>query len=97
MPDDPHDEFESRWLLEPPAPGTVHIKVAVGSEVELSPEARAALETLMSSLEESEVSGFVMSSCGVHETCAPAYGRCQPFEAYPCMWYTQCHIAPQPL
>ena len=97
MPDEPHDESHSRWLVEPPAAGVVDIRVAIGSEVELSPEARAALETLISRLEESEVSGFVMSSCGVHETCAPAYGSCKPFEAYPCFWYTQCHISPGPL
>ena len=97
MPDEPHDESESAWLLEPPVPGTVQIRVAVGSEAELSPEARAALEALMSSLEESEVSGFVMSGCGIHESCAPAYGKCRPFDAWPCEWYVQCHIGPSPM
>src|SRR5262249_45450741 len=43
-----------RWLLEPPAPGEVHVHVAVGEGTRLSPGLREALEQLLSRLHEAE-------------------------------------------
>src|SRR5438046_10703823 len=39
-----------RWLLEPPAPGEVHLHVAVGEGAQLTPELQEALEQLLSRL-----------------------------------------------
>jgi hypothetical protein len=90
------DESETGWLLEPPGPGEVHVNIMLGSDVELSSEARAALETLMSTLEESEVSGFALdlsAKCPGLRTCSP-YGKCTPLTSAPtCMRYVHCRIA----
>ena len=65
MPEETGDQPESSWLLEPPGRGEVHVEVGLGSDTELSPEARSALERLLGSLEESEqaeVAGFACVS-----------------------------------
>lgn len=98
MPEDEHEDAESDWLLEPPEPGEVQVNIAIGPDVELSPEAREALETLMSSLQESEVSGFASlgeadlgSKCPTYRICK-SYGWCQPLTTAPCLVYTRCRI-----
>ena len=100
MAEETPDESESRWLLEPPGPGETHINVAIGSDVELSPEARATLETLISSLEGSEVSGYMLAdgladfsaTCPAERRCAP-YGRCRVLTKDPnCYTFTHCKI-----
>ena len=58
MPDDADNRTETGWLLEPPGPGEVQVNIEIGSNVELSPEARATLETLMHGLEEEEGRGL---------------------------------------
>ncbi len=81
------DEAETNndWLLQPPRPGEVHIHVAVGEEIEVSPEVRERIEELMASLVQSEVSGFAVKcpmfdnchgySCNL-ATCVPLSNNC---------------------
>lgn len=90
------DQPESGWLLEPPGPDEVHVEIGLGSEVELSPEALAALERLMSSLEtaeEAEVAGFAcgIGPCSNYRICT-GYGRCRPLETGSCFAFTHCRI-----
>ncbi len=71
-----------RWLLEPPAPGEVHLHVAVGEGAQLSPELQEALEQLLSRLHETEfeVSAFCrLITCGALST-------------HPCWWRGTCKI-----
>ena len=70
----PTTAAETGWLLQPPGPGEVQVNIEIGYNVELSPEARAALETLMHGLEEEEVAGFAFSldaACGSYRICNP--------------------------
>lgn len=62
---------ELRWLLQPPAPGTVHIHVDVPEGAELTPEAMTALDALIRALSgpEPEVSGY--GTCVLK--CGPKY------------------------
>src|SRR5437763_16072054 len=88
MPEETGDQPESRWLLQPPGRGEVHVEVGVGSDVELSPEARGALERLLSSLEASggaEVAGFasVSGPCTDYNLCT-AFQHCLPPQTRPC-------------
>jgi hypothetical protein len=99
MPEDERDEEDTGWLLEPPDSGQVHVSIAIGSDVELSPEATAALERFMSTLQEAEVSGFDFSlgadaaaGCKGYRICNP-YGVCQPVVRKPCLSYVHCRIA----
>lgn len=99
MSEDERDDAESDWLLEPPESGEIHVNIAIGSEVELSPEALGAIETLMGSLQESEVSGFALglgdddfaAACSTYRICNP-YGACQPLTRKPCYSYVHCRI-----
>jgi len=55
----------SEWLVAPPAAGEIRLTVELGEGAQLSPEATAALERLMSEIEDAEVSGFMMSGLNV--------------------------------
>lgn len=95
MPDDVHNDEESTWLLEPPSSGEVHVSIAIGAEVELSADAMAALETLMSRLQESELSGFAEfpgggsgQPVGGPESVAARTTPCRPYRI--CNPYRSC-------
>lgn len=100
MPDDiPAGEGKSPdrgWLLEPPGPREVHLYVESGEGVEVSPEIRQALETLVRELQGSEVEGFAascpdLSKCRNYEC---TLGPCQPQTRQPyCLWHEKCRIA----
>lgn len=88
----------SRWLLEPPAPGDINFRIRVGTDVELSPAARDALETLLAELRGEEVSGFSLNiNCpSLIETCDPftcSLTNCQPMTSRPCLADMDCHVA----
>lgn len=91
---------EMRWLLEPPAPGTINLYIAVGEGTELTPEVREAVENLMRALQEAEVRGQEMGGrptrageCGWN--CV-ILGRCAPEYTTPCANKDVCHIVPCP-
>jgi hypothetical protein len=67
MADQPSGDL--RWLLEPPAPGKVHLHIAVGEGVELSPEVQRAIEGLARALVEPEVAGHALRGCEI--VCSP--------------------------
>src|SRR5690348_17168803 len=97
MADETDDELDTGWLLEPPANDRIHLYVAVGPEVELSDEARSALERLMSALQEEEVSGFDFSEmaafkCPAQRKCTP-YGVCTLYKTPNCYVLVSCQIA----
>jgi hypothetical protein len=96
MPEETGDQPESSWLLEPPGQGEVHVEIGLGSDTELSPEARSALERLLGSLEESEqaeVAGFacVIGPCSDYRICK-SFGRCMPRETGTCLAWFHCRI-----
>jgi hypothetical protein len=96
MADDPDATDDGNWLLEPPAPGRLHVHIEVGSDVDLSPEARGAIERLMTQIQDDEVMGFEiacggLSACGTY-SCD--LGRCTPLTKQPNCWaYVHCRIA----
>ena len=71
-----------RWLLEPPAPGEVHLHVAVGEGAQLTPELQEALEQLLSRLHETEFE--VSSYCRLI--------TCDSLATQPCWWRGTCKI-----
>jgi hypothetical protein len=88
-----------RWLLEPPAANEVHFSFSTGAEVELSDEARRALETLVAELSGNEVEGFAMNfgiwDCDELQSCPPQHCtlmNCQPLDSYPCAAKSHCKI-----
>jgi hypothetical protein len=96
MPDETSNQPESSWLLEPPGADEVHIAIELGSDVELSAEARDALDRLMSSLgesEEAEVGAFacVIGPCPDYRICK-TYGKCRPRETGTCLAWFHCRI-----
>lgn len=98
MADEEHEgPSDSNWLLSPPAPGQIHVHIEMGSEVELSPEARAAIETLVSRIQDDEVSGF-MQGCKSLDNCTSFHctlGKCTPLDRKGpnCEAYVHCAIA----
>lgn len=95
MSDEP-DDIGAEWLMEPPAPGEVQVYVKAGEGVELSPEARRALETLMMELQRSEVEGFEGPDCPGYWDCYPyscTLKKCTPLYRRPCLVDTGCKIA----
>ncbi|HEV7526882.1 MAG TPA: hypothetical protein VGP92_18105 [Acidimicrobiia bacterium] len=89
------------WLLEPPAANEVHFHFATGDDVELSPEARQAIETLLSELNSSEVEGFRFGIWDCDELSRPSCSpdnctlmNCQPLTTTPsCFAHSHCKIA----
>jgi hypothetical protein len=60
MADDENAD-RSEWLVEPPGAGEIRVLVELGEGAELSPEAAASLETLVSAINDAEVSGYMNS------------------------------------
>ena len=58
MADEPDEVDRAEWLLEPPGAGEIRLVVELGDGAELTPEAQATLEQLMSEIQDAEVSGF---------------------------------------
>ena len=89
------------WLLEPPAANAVHFHVATGDDVELTPAARAALETLLTELGSSEVEAFRFGIWDCDElnrpSCSPdncTLANCQPLTTTPsCLAHSHCRIS----
>jgi hypothetical protein len=86
-------EEARRWLAEPLATDEARIHVDIGESVEVSPELREALDTLVSELYASEVEGFAVAARG---DCDPWYEcwlrKCQPHYSTPCFVDTYCKI-----
>jgi hypothetical protein len=97
MPDEPEQPDRS-WLLAPLGPNDVRIHVDIGDGVEISEEARAALDTLVNELQASEVEGFVagiprcpsLLACGEYR-CEPL-GKCTFLTRSPCFSDVTCAI-----
>lgn len=87
---------DRRWLVEPVGPEEVRVHVDLGEGVEISEQARTALDTLLASLYESEVEGFASVSCPSLKSCGwyicSPLGKCQWLEGYPCFVQTTCRI-----
>lgn len=96
MPEENQEPDDPTWLLQPPQAGEIHLHIAVGDEVELSPEARSALETLTNHLQDAEVMGFAQP-CGSLDACGGyvcRLGKCLPLTKQPnCVAYTNCKVA----
>ena len=99
MEDGGSRSHDDDWLLEPPEAGRLHFAITTGSEVELTPEARAALDLLVSHLQTDEVTGFAMSEpCGSLDACSKYrcnLGKCMIYKA-PCLADVVCYINPCP-
>ena len=89
---------QSEWILQPPGAGEVQFQFATGEGVELTPTARAALETLISELSGSEVEGFMFGiwGCSSLAVCNPkncTLDNCQPLTTIPnCVAHSKCRI-----
>jgi hypothetical protein len=84
------------WVIEPTPAGRTNLHLAVGSEVELSAEARAHLERLVRLLQEDEVTGFAAGGCMDLNRCTSyscTLDRCQPLEKMPCAFRLDCVVA----
>lgn len=93
MPNDGGDR--ARWLAEPPAPGEVRLLFDAGDEVELTPEARQALDDLVTALNGADVEGFTMRKCPALDACSDfscgSYYGCA-ITRKPCAWLVECTI-----
>jgi hypothetical protein len=67
------------WLLEPPAPGEVHLHIAIGEGTELTPEVQAALSQLVGAVYQEDVAGF---AAGCFPRC-PDLAGCSDFLCVP--------------
>lgn len=88
-----------RWLLEPPAAGELHLHVAVGEGTELTPQLRAALEQLMSTLQQADVQGYMATCsprCPMLQECTnfscDGYHNCKSLTNFPCLADVHCRI-----
>jgi hypothetical protein len=96
------DEGTDRsWLLNPIGADEVRIHIDVGENVEISDEARAALDTLLEELYSEEVSGFAskipcsqLSACKGRYQCDPL-GKCGLLKV-PCFADVYCKITKTP-
>jgi len=82
------------WLLRPPEPGQIHFALALGEGVELSAEARDALDLLTSELLTNDVQGF-SKACPSLKGCTSYHcvlGKCI-LDSYPCYAHTSCQVA----
>jgi hypothetical protein len=100
MPGDTPDD--TKWLVDPPAPNELRLKVDVGEGVELTSSVRDVLERLVLELASDEVSGYADTDpdrppCGDLSRCTAFscdLGRCLPLDRYPCAWNIGCTIGP---
>jgi hypothetical protein len=89
---------DPQWLMEPPGAGEFHFYLKAGDGASLSPEGRAALETLMDELQRSEAEGFATTGpeCPSYWDCYPytcTLKNCQPQYRNPCFVDAGCKIA----
>jgi hypothetical protein len=95
MADEP-TENDRPWLQEPLGPTDWRVRVEVGEGVELSPEIRDALDTLLQELNTVDVEGFAVScpdlSACKQYNCEPL-GKCTVQWRRPCYWDEGCKIA----
>jgi hypothetical protein len=76
MPDD--DDGVRHWIVEPPAPGDISLRLALGDGAHLTAEQETALVALVQSLEadDAEVTGHSPTGCGNHSRCPEL--MCEP-------------------
>lgn len=96
--ENPGDARDANWLKEPLGGNDFRIHVDVGEDVQLSGEARAALDTLLNELVLEEVSGFMpciictdLGDCNPIYECIP-YGNCSYLSKNPCLADIWCRI-----
>lgn len=85
IPSPPGGGPESPWLLEPVGPREVRFYVQFGEEVDVSPEARQALEVLIREFQDTDVEGFaldVRSGYVPRPTCLLVYDQPPPCPAF---------------
>jgi hypothetical protein len=89
------ESTDRSWLVEPLGPHDVRIHVDLGDSVEISEEARAALEGLLDQLQESEVEGLDLF-CPSLRSCGNYFcdlGKCL-LSGGPCFVEVFCKIRP---
>jgi hypothetical protein len=96
----PESQDDLRWLLEPPAPGSIKLYIAVGEGTELTPEGREAIDNLMRMLQADDTQGFAAGprltmSAGCDINCG-ILSRCNPEYQTPCFSKDVCNIIPCP-
>lgn len=83
------------WLLQPPPTGHIKLEIATGSAVELTEEARSALDVLINHLQSDEVTGFYITEpCGGLYDCGKygcSLGDCL-LSSRPCRANVRCII-----
>jgi hypothetical protein len=100
MPSEPAGDEGTRWLLQPPSAGELHVHVAVGEGTELTPRLKAALDQLVAALYQEEVAGYAadcsprcpdLRSCGTFDCLV--LNNCIPLSSAPCVADVRCKIA----
>ena len=96
----PEQPEEARWLLEPAQPDQINISIAIGDNVEVTPELREAVDRLLSVVGMGDVTGYTLpGTCGPQSISCPTFyncnlDTCRPVVQYPnCLLYTNCRVA----
>jgi len=80
-------------MVEPPKSGEIHFHLAIGDGVELSTEARDAIESLLSQLNLDESVDSEVSAFGKTKPCPN--NKCTPYTSVPNCWVlVNCAIKP---
>jgi hypothetical protein len=91
----PGEESDRSWLVKPLGREELRVHVDIGEDVEVSEEARAALDVLLEELYADEVAGFAtwcpdLSACSPRYECLPL-GKCS-LSKNPCFADVWCWI-----
>jgi hypothetical protein len=94
----PGEERDRSWLVQPIGPEELRVHVDIGEGVEVSDEARAALDVLLEELYADEVAGFAhwcpdLGACSPRYECLPL-GKCG-LSKNPCFADVWCWIGRQ--
>jgi hypothetical protein len=92
-------EDEGQWIIEPPEPNEVQLQIVIGEGIEVTDEARRALDALLTVLHTGDVAGYKGSCyprCPDLETCGLAcypYHNCTVLKSQPtCVINMNCRI-----
>jgi hypothetical protein len=90
---------ESRWLIEPPAPGEVILQIAVGEGIKVTEETQQAIEALLKQILGGETEGYATGcypKCADLQSCTgywcSSLNNCKPLWSAPCLADVSCKI-----
>jgi hypothetical protein len=90
---------ERAWLIEPPNSGEIKFQIALGDQVEVTPEMRQAFDNLVSALSTADVEGYTDACIDYIKGCTSNSFNCDPRQRCahegqaPCFMNYFCKIA----